>query len=214
MPVYFVKSESKIYKVSGWRDLEKLTGKTRDRLGRNLAAAIRSTFPRAELAGRFGAGVRGWVDGREEPTHSFSAGNRWAPRVPASVEIIKDNKANGCRKLMMTCQHQTGGVQVTLGSYIKQRRQRLNYTIQDLSNLVDCSRPYLSDIENDKRIPSLKLVNEIAHHLKLESDLLAIKAVKVRMKRHKEQVSNMVKTYRSKCNGRDASTTGQSNDQG
>jgi len=103
---------------------------------------------------------------------------------------------------------------VTLGSYIKQRRQRLNYTIQDLSNLVDCSRPYLSDIENDKRIPSLKLVNEIAHHLKLESDLLAIKAVKVRMKRHKEQVSNMVKTYRSKRNGVDASTTGQINDQG
>ena len=214
MPVYFVKSESKIYKVSGWRDLEKLTGKTRDRLGRNLASAIRSEFPRAELAGRFGAKVRGWVDSHEQPIHSFSKGNRWAPRVPVNVEIIVDNKTDGGRKLMMTCQHQTGGVQVTLGSYIKQRRQRLNYTIQHLSDLVNCSRPYLCDIENDKRVPSLKLVNEIAHHLKLESDLLAIKAVKVRMKRDKEQVSNMVKTYRSKRNGLDVTTPEQINDQG
>lgn len=86
----------------------------------------------------------------------------------------------------------------TFGSYIKKKRHKLNYTLQELCSLVKCSRPYLSDIENDKRIPSLKMVNELAAHLHVESEMLAIKATKFRIKRTKEKMSDLVKSYRAK----------------
>lgn len=110
MSVYFVKNESKIYRFGGWRDLENLTGKSRALFKQSLARSLRESFPSAELAGRFGASLRGWIDDCGEPAHSFSKGNTWTSRKAYGLEKLSESKNKVSKEIRLTSQHLSPGI--------------------------------------------------------------------------------------------------------
>jgi transcriptional regulator with XRE-family HTH domain len=63
-----------------------------------------------------------------------------------------------------------------IGGRIKQLRKQKGMTLKDLSAKIDMSVSFISDIENEKSLPSLKRCKEIAHGLNVSvSSLLGEK---------------------------------------
>ena len=56
-----------------------------------------------------------------------------------------------------------------IGAEIKIKRNEKGYTQDELAGLVGISRNYISDLENDRYIPSVKTLSRIA--CKLDMDL-------------------------------------------
>ena len=52
---------------------------------------------------------------------------------------------------------------MTLGQTLKELRKEAGYTLQNVSNELQCNRPYLSQIENDHQTPSFKKVEELVN---------------------------------------------------
>lgn len=65
-----------------------------------------------------------------------------------------------------------------IGREIRRRRQALGWTLEELSHRAGVSPRYISDLENDKRDPSLSTVVAIAKALGAEpGELLGVKAL-------------------------------------
>lgn len=61
----------------------------------------------------------------------------------------------------------------TLGETIQEARSQ-RFKLREFARLLDVSPTHLSDVENNRRIPSEELLSQIAEHLGLElDDLLA-----------------------------------------
>ncbi len=62
----------------------------------------------------------------------------------------------------------------TLGEIIQEARTG-RYKLREFARLLDVSPTHLSDVENDRRVPSEELLTQIARHLDLDLDrLLAV----------------------------------------
>jgi putative transcriptional regulator len=57
-----------------------------------------------------------------------------------------------------------------MNNYIKKQRLSLGLTQSTLAKRVNISRPYLSEIENNKTEPSGKVVLRIAKHLQCKAE--------------------------------------------
>lgn len=64
----------------------------------------------------------------------------------------------------------------TLGDIIREKRVELDLSLRDLSKKLDLTPSYLSDIENDRRVPAEEALGQIASVLKLDFDLLMARA--------------------------------------
>ncbi|MCS7235636.1 MAG: helix-turn-helix transcriptional regulator [Armatimonadota bacterium] len=60
----------------------------------------------------------------------------------------------------------------TLGSYIRRTRSARQVTLRKLAAAVGVTPSYLSDIENDRRVPSEEVLERIARELDLDLDEL------------------------------------------
>lgn len=60
----------------------------------------------------------------------------------------------------------------TLGDYVRAGRVAAGWSLRDLAARVDKTPSYLSDIENDRRVPSEETLQDISRLLKLDFDLL------------------------------------------
>lgn len=58
---------------------------------------------------------------------------------------------------------------ITLGSFIRDKRERLGKTLRSLAAELDIAAPYLRDIEKDNRTPSEKLLPTFISALHLSS---------------------------------------------
>lgn len=68
----------------------------------------------------------------------------------------------------------------TLGEALRHARvERANLGLRQLAKALDISPTHLSDIENDRRVPSEKVLREIAAELKLDFDALMVQAGRV-----------------------------------
>ncbi len=62
----------------------------------------------------------------------------------------------------------------TIGETIRDARSAADLSLRDLSKELGISPSYLSDIENDRRVPSEEVVTQLATSLKLNfNDLMA-----------------------------------------
>lgn len=59
---------------------------------------------------------------------------------------------------------------ITLGSFIREKRERLGKTLRGLAAELDIAAPYLHDIEKGNRTPSEKLLPAFIKCLSLSSD--------------------------------------------
>ncbi|PDY44525.1 helix-turn-helix domain-containing protein [Bacillus pseudomycoides] len=73
----------------------------------------------------------------------------------------------------------------TLGMIIKKSRQNKKLRQIEVSKSASISRNYLSDIENDRYIPSLKTFLRLASILELDLNLLT-KMTEIQVKNYKE----------------------------
>jgi transcriptional regulator with XRE-family HTH domain len=64
----------------------------------------------------------------------------------------------------------------TLGDIIREKRVELDLSLRELSKKLDLTPSYLSDIENDRRVPAEEALGQIASVLKLDFDLLMARA--------------------------------------
>lgn len=64
----------------------------------------------------------------------------------------------------------------TLGEYVRQARLRSNLRLRQLAEQLGITPSYLSDIENDRRVPSQEVLEGIARHLRLDMDELLARA--------------------------------------
>ena len=63
----------------------------------------------------------------------------------------------------------------TLGDMVREGRTRAGLTMRELATKLSIHYAYISDIENDRRVPSVEVLESIAAHLKLDLDeLLAL----------------------------------------
>jgi transcriptional regulator with XRE-family HTH domain len=60
----------------------------------------------------------------------------------------------------------------TLGSYIRRARSARKVTLRQLAAAVGVTPSYLSDIENDRRVPSEEVLERLAAELALDLDEL------------------------------------------
>lgn len=61
----------------------------------------------------------------------------------------------------------------TLGEYIEAARNAAGYKLREFAKKVGIAPSYMSDIENNRRVPSEDVLAKIAEHLKVSmSDLL------------------------------------------
>ncbi len=60
----------------------------------------------------------------------------------------------------------------TLGEMIRTQRELASLPMRKLAEMVGISNPYLSQIERNLRAPSDQVLESIAQHLKLSSDML------------------------------------------
>jgi transcriptional regulator with XRE-family HTH domain len=67
-------------------------------------------------------------------------------------------------------------IELTLGDQIRMGRARLKMTLRELATATDSSPSYLSDIENDRRVPSEMVLRAIASTLELDFDDLMASA--------------------------------------
>ena len=63
---------------------------------------------------------------------------------------------------------------MTLGERIKERRQALGFTQQDLANVTQVTIQHMSAIEQDKRFPSVSLFIRLAEKLGVSLDYLIL----------------------------------------
>ncbi len=62
----------------------------------------------------------------------------------------------------------------TLGTYIRRARVRLGINLRELASRLAITPSYLSDIENDRRVPAHAVLEAISQHLGLDlNELLA-----------------------------------------
>jgi transcriptional regulator with XRE-family HTH domain len=67
------------------------------------------------------------------------------------------------------------GTAVTLGEVIRDARVGLGISLRDLAKRVELAPSYLSDIENDRRVPSEEVLQRLADEVKLKfDDLMAL----------------------------------------
>lgn len=64
----------------------------------------------------------------------------------------------------------------TLGEYVRQARKRSQRTLRELAQALGITPSYLSDIENDRRVPSQEVLEGLAKHLRLDLDELLARA--------------------------------------
>lgn len=64
----------------------------------------------------------------------------------------------------------------TLGAYIRQARVRRRVTLRRLAGQLGITPSYLSDIENDRRVPAQRVLEEISRLLELDPDELLARA--------------------------------------
>lgn len=50
----------------------------------------------------------------------------------------------------------------SFGESLRERRQAKGWTLDDAASRLDCTKQYLSEVENDKTIPSLTFVKKLA----------------------------------------------------
>lgn len=68
---------------------------------------------------------------------------------------------------------------MTVGERIRQRRQSLNLTQEELAKVLGVSPQHISVVENDKRVPSLGFLVKLAEQLGVTIDyLVSANAVK------------------------------------
>lgn len=63
-----------------------------------------------------------------------------------------------------------------LGHYIRDQRNRAEYSLRHLAKLAGVSNPYLSQIERGLRKPSAEILQAIAKGLQISSESLYVKA--------------------------------------
>jgi transcriptional regulator with XRE-family HTH domain len=63
-----------------------------------------------------------------------------------------------------------------LGSYIRDQRNRAQYSLRHLARIAGVSNPYLSQIERGLRKPSAEILQAIAKALQISSETLYVKA--------------------------------------
>ncbi len=66
-----------------------------------------------------------------------------------------------------------------LGARIKKRRCELGLKQNELSEMLDISNNYLSNIENGHSIPSLEVFSDICIKLKITPDLLLLGVIRI-----------------------------------
>ncbi|SRR6266542_5959761 len=60
----------------------------------------------------------------------------------------------------------------TLGDYVRQARIAKGHSLRDLAARLDLAPSYLSDIENDRRVPSEEVLKGLSRELALDFDQL------------------------------------------
>jgi transcriptional regulator with XRE-family HTH domain len=60
----------------------------------------------------------------------------------------------------------------TLGDYVRQARLAKALSLRDLAAKLDLAPSYLSDIENDRRVPSEEVLRRLSTELELDFDQL------------------------------------------
>jgi len=58
----------------------------------------------------------------------------------------------------------------TLGEIIRDKRIEKDLSLRDLAKLISIAPSYLSDIENDRRVPAEEIIRSIAQALDLDAD--------------------------------------------
>lgn len=64
----------------------------------------------------------------------------------------------------------------TLGEVIRNARLNTDLSLRDLAKLIEKAPSYLSDIENDRRVPAEEVIRDIASQLSLDFDELMARA--------------------------------------
>jgi transcriptional regulator with XRE-family HTH domain len=64
----------------------------------------------------------------------------------------------------------------TLGEIIHDARAKLELSLRDVTKRLGITPSYLSDIENDRRVPSEEVLRKLADHLSLDQDDLMARA--------------------------------------
>lgn len=64
----------------------------------------------------------------------------------------------------------------TIGEVIHDARVKQDLSLRDVTKKIDITPSYLSDIENNRRIPSEEVLGELAKHLQLDYDDLMARA--------------------------------------
>jgi transcriptional regulator with XRE-family HTH domain len=64
----------------------------------------------------------------------------------------------------------------TLGDIIREARNNLDLSLRDLAKKLDVTPSYLSDIENNRRVPAEDVLRNIGRQLKLDFDELMARA--------------------------------------
>lgn len=67
----------------------------------------------------------------------------------------------------------------TLGEFIKERRAALDMRLRELARRLDVTPSYVSDIENDRRVPSEDVLRRIAIELELDPDNLVARSGRI-----------------------------------
>ncbi len=63
----------------------------------------------------------------------------------------------------------------TLGDVIRNKRAELGFSLRDVAKRLEITPSYLSDIENDRRVPSEQVTRTLAKFLNLDfDDLMAL----------------------------------------
>jgi transcriptional regulator with XRE-family HTH domain len=64
----------------------------------------------------------------------------------------------------------------TIGDVIHDGRAKLKLSLRDITRKLDITPSYLSDIENNRRVPSEEVLSKLAKHLDLDYDDLMARA--------------------------------------
>lgn len=56
----------------------------------------------------------------------------------------------------------------TLGQRIKERREELDLSLREFAKQLECSPPFVSDVEHGRRFPSEPMLGQMARLLKLD----------------------------------------------
>lgn len=62
---------------------------------------------------------------------------------------------------------------MSIGGKIRSQRNKYNLTQDELADKIGISRNYISDLENDRYVPSVKTLSRIASVLKMDLNFLS-----------------------------------------